>query len=118
MYSPNVLCRLGRQPHRLIERLILSVHVHDAIFRCCRGHAEIGLGVARVELGWLWFSSLWLGLLMSNLLMRVTARCQVDVSRLLEVAQRSVASVVAIALVASRVLSGKPIGLVWSRIWL
>jgi len=128
--------------------LILSIHIYNAIIlvlvlihisrRRHRSHAEIGLGVARVELNWLWFSSLWLGLFMSNLLMRLTARCQVDVIRLLEVAQRLIASIIIIVLsiliiafasgllafssvfvmIASRVLPSKPIELVWSRIWL
>lgn len=61
--------------------------------------------------------------------MRVAARCQVDLSRLLEVAQRLIAFIIAFAsgllavpsffvMIASRMLPGKPIGLVHSRIWL
>jgi hypothetical protein len=137
MYSPDVLCRLGRQSHRLILRLI-SIHIYNAIIlflviihkyrRRCRSHAEISLGVARVELSWFWFSSLWLGLFMSDLLVWLTARSHVDVSWLLEVTQWLIGSIVAFAsglltfssffvMIASRVLPSKPIG-VWSRIWL
>lgn len=124
----------------MVERLILSIHIYNAIVlvlvlihiarRCHRSHTEIGLGVARVEPRGLWFSSPLLGLFMSSLVMRLAARCQVDVSRLLEVAQWLIdSSIVAVAsgllafssffvMIASRVLPGKPIGLVWSGIWL
>jgi hypothetical protein len=118
--------------------LVLSIHIHNAVIlflvlihisrRRCRCHAEISLGVARVELTRLWFSSLWLGLSVSNLLMRLTTRSQVDVSGLLKVAQGSIACIVAFAsgllafssffvMIASRVLPSKPVG-VGSRIWL